>query len=61
MSDSKTQYTTNVNRVKKAAEFSKAISKKLKKKQNRDTKYKNGWQSVNINDEKHKYDHGATH
>lgn len=61
MGDSKSQYTTNVNKVKKAAEHSKAINKKLIEGQSRAAKFKSNWQNVNINDVVEQYAPGATH
>jgi hypothetical protein len=59
MGDYKYQYTTNVNKVKKAAEHSKAISKKLNEGQSRATKFKSNWPSVNVNDVVEQYAPGA--
>ena len=60
MADSKTQYTTNVNKVKKAAKLNKAINKKLNAGQLRATKYKTNWKGVNINEIVNQYVPGAT-
>lgn len=61
MADSKTEYTTNVNKVKKAAESSKALSKKLNEGQSRAAKFKANWQSADINEIVDQYAPGATH
>lgn len=57
--DNKAQYTTNVNKVKKAAESSKALGKKIVEGQDRARKYKSDWQSVNLNDVVENYAPGA--
>ena len=61
MGDSKTSYTTNVSRVKKASESSKALAKKLNGGQLRALMHKNSWQNVNINDVVAKFAPGASH
>ena len=50
MSDAKTEYRTNVWTQKQNAFFNSEIAKKITKGMERSAKYKNQWQSVNIND-----------
>ena len=59
MADSKTSYTTTVSKIKKASESSKSLSGKLSGGQIRAAKYKDGWQSVNINDVVNQFAPGA--
>ncbi len=50
MADSKTQYTTNVNKMKKVAESNEVLAGKLAKGKERASKYSSGWDSVNLNE-----------
>ena len=50
MSDAKTEYRTNVWAQKQNAFFNSEIARKITKGMERSSKYKNHWQSVNLNE-----------
>lgn len=60
MADHKTTYSTNVNKMKQAAESNSVLSEKLSKGKERVDKYGSGWESVNINNVVDKFAPGAT-
>ncbi len=60
MADSKTEYTTNVNKLKQAAESNSELAMYLNNGKARADKYGPGWESVDINDVVEKFVPNAT-
>lgn len=59
MADHKTTYSTNVNKIKQAAESNSVLAGKLSKGKERTNRYGMGWNSANINDVVNKFVPGA--